>query len=90
MLSHHFQKDNEDKNKISRNVFYTASIIYVLMLIVFTVGWFMEMNTRDISGLLISITTSFVTIASWYVKSTKDKEIGEMKYNHRGKGNAKF
>ncbi|URC15196.1 hypothetical protein GD1_72 [Paraglaciecola Antarctic GD virus 1] len=79
MFVHHFKKDDADKNKISRNVFFTASIIYIAMLIVFTVGWFMSLPTRDLSALLISITTSYVTIASWYVKATKDKEIQEIK-----------
>tara|TARA_R110000851_G_scaffold326539_1_gene495301 strand:- start:3206 stop:3361 length:156 start_codon:yes stop_codon:yes gene_type:complete len=49
------------------------------MLSVFTVGWFMKLPTGDLTSLLISITTSYVTIASWYVKSVKDKEIEEIR-----------
>jgi positive regulator of sigma E activity len=86
MFVEHFRKDENDKNKISRNVFFTSSLIYIMMLTAFMVGWFMKLDTRDLSAVLISITTSYVTIASWYVKSTKDKEIEEI----RVKSNAKF
>ena len=88
MLTHYFRRDENDTNKISRNVFFTSSIIYIFMLLVFTVGWFMGLGTKDLSGLLISITTSFVTIASWHVKAVKDKEIEEIRI--KGRTNAKF
>lgn len=79
MISHYFTKDPNDTNRISRSIYFSASIIYVIMLSVFTVGWFMKLPTGDLTSLLISITTSYVTIASWYVKSVKDKEIEEIR-----------
>jgi|TARA_R110000851_G_scaffold248153_2_gene400641 hypothetical protein len=79
MISHYFTKDVSDSNKISRSIFFAASIIYLAMIVAFTVGWFIKLNVEDLTELLISITTTYVTITSWYIKSVKDKEIEEIR-----------
>ena len=79
MISHYFTKDVSDSNKISRSIFFAASIIYLAMIVAFTVGWFIKLNVEDLTELLISITTTYVTITSWYIKSVKDKEKEEIR-----------